>query len=83
MGLITGYDEKAEKLATLSITGAEEEMAYAQLGKRRSDPERLDGHGHNRQTAEEIITGSLKLAKTHLLSGKRVKSPTDLPRTIH
>lgn len=70
-GLITGYDEKAEKLATLSITGAEEEMAYAQLGKREIPIlSVLTITGTTGKAQEEIIAGSLKLVKNHLLGGE-------------
>lgn len=82
-GLVTGYDDKAEKLAILSITGAEEEMAYAQLGKREIPIlSVLTITGTTGKAQGTIIADTLKLAKNHLLGQMapgpgRGKTPCD------
>lgn len=70
-GLVTGYDDESQKLATLSITGAEDEMDYAQLGKREVPIlSVLTITGKSGKSQEAIISDSLKLAKNHLLGGE-------------
>lgn len=67
-GLITGYNDENKKLSILPITGAEEEMDYALLGKRELPILNvLTLTGRNNRTQDEIIAGTLKLAKSHLL----------------
>jgi hypothetical protein len=66
-GLIIGYDDKSQKLATLSITGAEGEMDYVQLGKRELPILNvLTIKGKINKSQEAIVADSLKLAKSHL-----------------
>lgn len=66
-GLVIGYDDRLQKLATLSITGSEGEMNYAQLGKRELPILNvLTITGKNNKSQEAIISDSLKLAKSHL-----------------
>jgi hypothetical protein len=66
-GLVIGYDDNSQKLATLSITGAEGEMDYAQLGKREIPILNvLTITGKINKSQQTIISDSLKLAKSHL-----------------
>ena len=66
-GLIIGYDDRSQKLATLSITGLEGEMNYVQLGKRELPILNvLTITGKTNKSQEAIISDSLKLAKSHL-----------------
>lgn len=67
-GLITGYDDEAQKFAVLSITGSEEEMDYELLGRREIPILNvLTLEERNSRTQEEIIAGAKNLAKSHLL----------------
>lgn len=66
-GLVIGYDDRLQKLATLSITGVEGEMDYVQLGKRELPILNvLTITGKTNKSQEAIISDSLKLAKSHL-----------------
>lgn len=66
-GLIIGYDDETQKFATLSITGAYDEMDYALLGKRELPILNvLTITGKSEKSMENIITDTLKLAKAHL-----------------
>jgi len=66
-GLIIGYDDKSQKLATLSVTGEEGEMDYVQLGKRELPILNvLTIIGKMNKSQEDIISGTLKLARSHL-----------------
>lgn len=66
-GLIIGYNDKTQKLATLSITGKEGEMDYVQLGKREIPIlSVLAITGKTNKPQEAIISDTLKLAKSHL-----------------
>mgnify|MGYP000948416380 FL=1 len=66
-GLVIGYDDRSQKLATLSITGVEGEMDYVQLGKRELPILNvLTITGKTNKSQEAIISDSLKLAKSHL-----------------
>lgn len=66
-GLIIGYDDETERFAVLPITGKEEEMDYALLGKRELPilnvlalTERTD------RVTEDIVRDALRIAKGHL-----------------
>ncbi|MDE7309454.1 MAG: hypothetical protein K2N61_12490 [Lachnospiraceae bacterium] len=66
-GLIIGYDDETQKFSTLSITGASDEMDYALLGKRELPILNvLTITGKSEKSSENIITDTLKLAKSHL-----------------
>jgi hypothetical protein len=66
-GLVVGYDDKSQKLATLSVTGAEGELDYVQLGKRELPILNvLTITGKTNKSQEVIVSDSLKLAKSHL-----------------
>ncbi len=66
-GIVIGYDDRLQKLATLSITGSEGEMNYLQLGKRELPILNvLTITGKTNKSQEAIISDSLKLAKSHL-----------------
>lgn len=70
-GLVIGYDDESQKLATLSITGAEDEMDYTRLGKRELPILNvLTITGKTDKSQEAIISDSLKLAKNHLNGGE-------------
>ncbi len=67
-GLITGYDEDKQKFATLSITGSTDDMDYSKLGNREMpmlNVVTITSKTNKKQ--EDIITDTLKLAKSHLL----------------
>lgn len=67
-GLITGYDDDAQRLAVLSVTGQEEEMDYALLGKREIPIlSVLAVSGRTDRPKEDIVRGALDIAKNHLL----------------
>lgn len=66
-GLITGYDDNRKKYATLSITGAEDEIDYSSLGKREIPILNvLTITGKSNKSQEDILSDTLKLAKSHL-----------------
>lgn len=66
-GLITGYDDEKQKLATLSVTGEESEMDYLNLGKREIPILNvLTVTGINNKSQDDIISDTLKIAKAHL-----------------
>ncbi len=66
-GLIIGYDDKSQKLSTLSVTGEEGEMDFEQLGKREIPILNvLTITGSINKSQEAIISDTLKLAKSHL-----------------
>ncbi|NLY92305.1 MAG: hypothetical protein GX081_11965 [Firmicutes bacterium] len=70
-GLVTGYDDRSRKLATLSITGAEDKIDYAQLGKREIPIlSVLTITGKTGKAQEAIISDSLELVKNHLQGGE-------------
>ncbi|MCM1119841.1 MAG: hypothetical protein NC543_10860 [bacterium] len=67
-GLITGYDDDAQRLTVLSVTGQEEEMDYALLGKREIPIlSVLAVSGRTDRPKEDIVRGALDIAKNHLL----------------
>lgn len=66
-GLIIGYDDATEKFAVLPVTGREEEMDYALLGKRELPilsvltlAEKAD------RRPEDIVGDALRIVKGHL-----------------
>jgi len=66
-GLITGYDDEAERFAVLPITGQESGMDYAQLGKRELPILNvLTVVGKGQKTWEDILESTLKTALNHL-----------------
>ena len=66
-GLIVGYDDEAEKFAVLPITGQEEEMDYACLGKRELPILNvLTVLGRAEKTEEDIVSNTLQTAQNHL-----------------
>lgn len=70
-GLITGYDDEAERLEVLPITGQEGEMDYAQLGKRELPILNvLTIVGKIEKTGEDILGDTLRIAKNHLLGNE-------------
>lgn len=67
-GLIIGYDDETEKFAVLPITGREEEMDYARLGKRELPILNvLTIAGKAEVPRETILSQTLAIAKHHLL----------------
>ncbi|MBQ8510289.1 MAG: hypothetical protein IJ493_10325 [Clostridia bacterium] len=66
-GLIIGYDDETETLATLPITGTEGTMPYVQLGKRELPILNvLAITGCEARPADELLAGTMKLAASHL-----------------
>ena len=66
-GLITGYEDQTQKLATLAITGAENEMSYEKLGKRELPIlSVLTIVGMKQKDPEQILKDTLKIASSHL-----------------
>ncbi|MDD4699143.1 MAG: hypothetical protein PHV07_02655 [Oscillospiraceae bacterium] len=66
-GLITGYDDETQKLATLCINGKTEEMDYAKLGNREMPMLNVvTVTGKINKSQEEIIKDTITLAKAHL-----------------
>lgn len=70
-GLIIGYDDETERFAVLPITGQEDEMDYARLGKRELPILNvLTFTGKAEKTRKEILNDTLKIAKNHLLGNE-------------
>lgn len=70
-GLITGYDDEAEKLAVLPITGQAGEMDYALLGRRELPILNvLTIAGKAEKAREDILGDTLQIAKNHLLGNE-------------
>ncbi|MFW6002593.1 MAG: hypothetical protein ACOCQD_04570, partial [archaeon] len=66
-GLVIGYDDEAHKLATLSITGEEDEMDYVQLGQGEIPLLNvLTITGKTDKAEKTIISDTLELIKSHL-----------------
>lgn len=66
-GLIIGYDDEKQKYTTLSIRGTEGEMDYLSLGKCEIPILNvLTITGINNKSQDNIISDTLKLAKSHL-----------------
>jgi hypothetical protein len=65
-GLITGYDDGAQKLFTLKINGSEDEIGYSQLGKLEIPiMSVLTVMGKSEKPREQIFTDTVKLAVSH------------------
>lgn len=66
-GLITGYDDEAQRFATLCINGSADDMDYTKLGKREMPMLNVVTiTSKTDKSQEEIIADTLKLAKVHL-----------------
>lgn len=67
-GLITGYDEDNQKLAALCVSGSTDNMDYATLGNREMPMLNVVTiTGKSDKSQSDIISDTLKLAKSHLL----------------
>lgn len=78
-GLIIGYDDATKKFATLPITGQEDEMDYAQLGKREIPILNvLTIAGKAEKSQKEILNDTLKTAKNHLLGNEWCENSSGL-----
>ncbi len=70
-GLIIGYDDESQRLAVLPVTGQEEMMDYALLGKRELPILNvLTVEGRAEKNREDILRDALKTAKNHLLGNE-------------
>lgn len=66
-GLITGYDDESQMLSTLSVTGGTEKLPYEKLGKGEIPIlSVLTITGKSEKNQDEIISGTIKLAASHL-----------------
>lgn len=66
-GLITGYDDETQKLATLCINGKSGEMDYCKLGNREMPMLNVVTiTGRTDRTQADIMAGTKELAKAHL-----------------
>ncbi len=67
-GLITGYDDEAQKFSTLSITGNTEDMDYSKLGNREMPMLNVVTITNKTDKKQKrILSDTLQLAKSHLL----------------
>lgn len=66
-GLITGYDDETQKLATLCINGSADEMDYVRLGNREMPMLNvITITGKTDKSQADIINDTKALAKAHL-----------------